>query len=379
MVEDPIRVLVVDDTVIYRKIISQVLAELPGIEVVGRASNGELAMQQIRTLKPHLVTLDLEMPVLDGLEVLRRLRHDNCQVGVIMLSARTARSAQATVTALELGALDFVLKPSGTSLDDNISELRESLGTRVLSLGRVPAHSLQARRDQACCARRLDLKCQDRCTAVIAERFRSDSGAGRRQISTPHVVAIGVSTGGPQALQRLVPRLPGNLSVPVLIVQHMPPVFTRSLADDLNRRSAVEVCEGEDGQPILPGHVYIAPGGQQMKVHEGNGGPRIVITADPPENSCRPSVDYLFRSVRAQYGPHTLAVIMTGMGSDGAAECRQISLCGGTIFAQDEASCVVFGMPRQPVEEALAQFVGPPERLATEISQVVRRGEVACR
>ncbi len=373
--EEPIRVLVVDDTAIYRKIISEVLAEMPDIEVVGRASNGELALEQIATLQPHLVTLDVEMPVMDGLEVLRRLQRAGTKVGVIMLSARNAQSAQATVTALKLGALDFVLKPTGTSLSDNISELRESLGSRVRNLGRVQRirKALTDATSGQPTAPGNSRKAES-CGTVTAT-----TPPPRRSKSPPQVVAIGISTGGPQALQRLVPRIPADLPVPVLIVQHMPPVFTRSLADDLNKRCETTVCEAEDGQAVLAGHVYIAPGGRQMKLTKVDGVPYVVITSDPPENSCRPSVDYLFRSVCGLYGPHTLAVIMTGMGSDGAVECRQISRCGGTIFAQDEASCVVYGMPRQPIEEGLADFVGPPERLAAEIVQMVRRKELACR
>ncbi len=379
MPEEPIRVLVVDDTAIYRKIVSELLAEIPDVEVVGRASHGEMALQQIQTLCPHIVTLDVEMPVMDGLEVLRQLQKSSSKVGVIMLSARTAHSAAATVTALELGALDFVLKPNGTSITDNISELRESLASRVRSLGRI-----QRIRNMLGSVRQGETAMGSSAGSRTAGPLASGAAAApprppRRGICLPQIVAIGISTGGPQALQRLVPRLPADLPVPVVIVQHMPPVFTRSLADDLNKRSQVRVCEGADGQAILAGNVYIAPGGQQMKIAKIDGAPHVVITADPPENSCRPSVDYLFRSVASHYGGNTLAVIMTGMGSDGAAECRKIRQLGGTIFAQDEASCVVFGMPRQPVEEGLTDFTGSPEQLAAEITQLVRRGELVCR
>jgi two-component system chemotaxis response regulator CheB len=159
----------------------------------------------------------------------------------------------------------------------------------------------------------------------------------------------------------------------------MPPVFTRSLANDLDKRCPLHVCEAEHGQPVLPGTAYIAPGGKQMKVNKVDGAVYIAIVDDPPENSCRPSVDYLFRSVAHTYQAHVLALIMTGMGSDGTLGCRLIKQCGGTILAQDEQSCVVFGMPRQPIEEGLVDAVGTPDRLAADVTQLVRRKELSCR
>jgi two-component system, chemotaxis family, protein-glutamate methylesterase/glutaminase len=361
MPDAPIRVLVVDDTAIYRKIVAEALQQLPGIEVVGRAPNGQVALTQIEQLRPDIVTLDVEMPVMDGLETLRQLQRRRVPVGVIMLSAQTAGSAKATVEALELGALDFVLKPGSGSLAENAARLRESLASRVLGLGRVQRirHMLSG--------------------AATPRASTPAQRAVPRLPVVPQAVAIGISTGGPQTLQRLLPRLPADLAVPVFIVQHMPPVFTRSLADDLDRRCAISICEAADGQVVQPGCVYIAPGGHQMKLQQVDSACRIAITQDPPENSCRPSVDYLFRSLAQVYQARTLALIMTGMGNDGTQGCRLIRQCGGTVFAQDEPSCVVFGMPRQPIEEGLADLVGPPERLATEILQLVRRKELACR
>ncbi|NLX55414.1 MAG: chemotaxis response regulator protein-glutamate methylesterase [Planctomycetaceae bacterium] len=374
MSNEPIRVLVVDDTAIYRKIVAEALQQTPGIEIVGTAAHGRMALTQIRQLRPDIVTLDVEMPVMDGLETLRQLKRLGMSVGVIMLSAQTADSAQATVTALELGALDFVLKPSAGNLAENARKLRESLASRVISLGRV-----QRIRQVLGGAVRHPASAPTTPGRVPAGAAGSGPRPAPRTLVPPRVVAIGISTGGPQTLQRLIPRLPADLSVPVLIVQHMPPVFTRSLAEDLDRRSVISVCEAAHEQPVLPGHVYIAPGGRQMRLAKEDDNLQIAITDDPRENSCRPSVDYLFRSVADVYGAHSLALIMTGMGNDGAAGCRLIRQCGGTVMAQDEQSCVVFGMPRQPIEEGLADLVGPPERLATEIVQLVRRKEFACR
>jgi len=372
--EEPIRVLVVDDTAIYRKIVSDVLEAMPGIEVVGRAGNGQIALSQIVSAQPHLVTLDVEMPVMDGLETLRQIQQRNLQVGVIMLSALTTQHAAATVQALELGALDFVLKPTSGNWNDNTARLRDLLGCRVLSLGRMEQSRRAMRRVVA-----------PKANAAVPPRPLQTTPPAAPVLApilatvAPQAVVVGISTGGPAALQHFLPALPADLAVPLLIVQHMPPVFTRSLADDLNRRCQLTVCEAAHGQVLQPGFAYIAPGGKQMKMVRVNGVLQVAITDDPHENSCRPSVDYLFRSATQVCGGRIAAVIMTGMGTDGAAGCRLVRQQGGTVLAQDEASCVVYGMPRQPIEEGLASMIGPPQRLAAEVIQIARRRELACR
>lgn len=369
--EEPIRVLVVDDTAIYRKIVSDVLEEMPGVEVVGRAGNGQIALTQILSTRPHLVTLDVEMPVMDGLETLRQIQQRNLQVGVIMLSALTTQHAAATVQALELGALDFVLKPTSGNWTDNTNKLRELLGSRVLGLGRAE----QSRR----ATRSVATPNAGPARPVPAAAPAPPLLAPVKALAAPQVVVVGISTGGPAALQRFLPAIPADLAVPLLIVQHMPPVFTKSLADDLNRRCPLTVCEATHGQLLQPGFAYIAPGGKQMKMVRVNGVLQAAITDDPHENSCRPSVDCLFRSATQVCGGRIVAVIMTGMGNDGTAGCRLVRQQGGTVLAQDEASCVVFGMPRQPIEEGLASVIGTPERLAAEVVQLARRRELACR
>jgi two-component system chemotaxis response regulator CheB len=195
----------------------------------------------------------------------------------------------------------------------------------------------------------------------------------------PQVVALGISTGGPKALTEMVPQLPAGLAVPLLIVQHMPPVFTRSLADDLNRRTPLAVGEAGDGQPIRAGEVWIAPGGRQMKVQRQGEQVVLRITDDPPENSCRPSVDYLFRSVAEVYGGRAVGVIMTGMGNDGSLGCRRLKHGGASIIAQDAATCVVFGMPREPIEKGIADVVAPLDRIAAEISRLTQQGAAPCK
>ncbi len=190
---------------------------------------------------------------------------------------------------------------------------------------------------------------------------------------------MGISTGGPKSLTRMLPNLPGSLAVPVLIVQHMPPIFTKSMANDLDNRCALSVCEAADCQLVEPGNVYIAPGGKQMKIEREDGTTLIRITDDPPENSCRPSVDYLFRSVAEIYGARALGVIMTGMGSDGSKGCRQMKQRGASIIAQDETTCVVFGMPREPIERGIADVVATLDGIAAEIIRLVGKGALACR
>jgi two-component system, chemotaxis family, protein-glutamate methylesterase/glutaminase len=374
MMDNPIRVLVVDDTVTYRKIVSGLLANVAGVEVVGTAPNGKIALSKIEQLHPDLLTLDLAMPEMDGLEMLRRLKQSGSNVATIMLSALTTEGAQATMEALQLGAFDFVVKPSGGTLEENLMRLRDDIRPKIEAFARTrrietgrhgvgsgpPASHVSS------------------AESSVAQRLRRVVAA-TAPTGTPEVVALGISTGGPQALTRMLPMLPRDLPVPVLIVQHMPPVFTKSLADDLDRRCALRVCEATDGQTIQPGWIYIAPGGKQMRVERVDGDPVLRITDDPPENSCRPSVDHLFRSVAEVYGGNALGAIMTGMGNDGALGCRLLKRRGARILAQDEATCVVFGMPREPVQEGIADVVAPLDRIAAEITRLVGKGVVACR
>ncbi|MEA1951282.1 MAG: chemotaxis response regulator protein-glutamate methylesterase [Planctomycetota bacterium] len=388
---DNIRVMVVDDTVTYRKIVSDVLAGVPGIEVVSSAANGKIALAKIEQLRPDILTLDLEMPEMDGLEVLRQLKQTNSDVGAIVLSGSSAHGAESTMTALSLGAFDFVAKPAGGSSEENVLMLQQDLRPKIEAFARtrrvhnilhghqtpplvtMPAPSSMEEDDVA----------EQKGSGTFCPN--GPQGASHKRCLTPFssgrvdMVAVGISTGGPQALNRMLPQLPADLPVPVLIVQHMPPLFTKSLADDLDKRCELTVCEAADGQPVAPGHVLIAPGGKQMKVVDEGGQASIRITDDPPENSCRPSVDCLFRSATRAYGPNAIGVIMTGMGNDGAQGCRQMKQRGATIIAQDEDTCVVFGMPREPVEEGIADIVAPLDEIATEIVRLVRQGVAACK
>ena len=289
----PIRVLVVDDTVTYRKIVAGVLAEVPNVEVIGSAPNGKIALYKIEHLRPDLITLDLEMPEMDGIEVLQHLKERNDPVGVIVLSASSDHAASATMTALNLGAFDFVLKPTGNSLAETVEEIRSKLESKINAF--VRARDKRSARDTS-----FDPG-GARADAQRADRRKESTGLAdhfSEQVTRkPEVIALGISTGGPAALLELLPTLPADLASPLLIVQHMPPLFTKSMAEDLDRRTELSVAEATDGQFFSPGQVLLAPGGRQMGVERTAGGTIVRVTDDPPENSCRPSVDYLFRSV----------------------------------------------------------------------------------
>lgn len=363
--DDVLRVLVVDDTVTYRKILADLLTELPGVTVVGTAANGKIALDKVEQLRPDLITLDLEMPEIDGLEVLRRLRASKSDVGVIMLSAFTTEGANATLAALKGGAFDFVVKPSGGTLQENSSQLRTMLSSKLRAFAR-----------QRGVRQLLGGKSLPHASIPLPTPRPTVGGA---LPAATEAVVIGISTGGPKALTEMLPRLPAALPVPVLIVQHMPPLFTRSLAEDLDHRCPLHVVEAKHGQPVRPGEVLIAPGGRQMGIRRDAKGVEVFLTDDPPENSCRPAVDYLFRCAAEVFGRNTLGVIMTGMGSDGTAGCQLLKQRGARVIAQDEASCVVFGMPREPILRGLVDVIAPLDRMAAEIIRLVGRGAAACR
>ncbi len=374
--EQTIRVLVIDDTAVYRMAVAKVLEETPGIEVIGTACNGKMALSEIERLRPDVVTLDLEMPELDGIGVLRALKAAGNPIGVIMLSAFTDTGAQATVTALELGAFDFVLKPQSRSIEESEETIRRKLVPKIeayiqtVRLGWKPKEKPAPTPPP-----------QSPISAVLPSVTERLARVATDERFAPDVVVLGISTGGPDALARMMPKLPGDLDVPMLIVQHMPPKFTQSLADSLNQKCALHVYEAEEGQILQPGQALIAPGGRQMRLCKETIGEEkrvaVKLTDDPAEHSCRPSVDYLFRSAVEVYGGNVLAVIMTGMGNDGAAGCRLIKERGGRLITQDEASCVVYGMPRGPAEAGLSDVVSPLEDIAEHIAIRVRR-RVGC-
>jgi two-component system, chemotaxis family, protein-glutamate methylesterase/glutaminase len=356
-----VRVLVVDDSMLFRKVVRDALAQEAGVEVVGWAADGRAALQKIDQLHPDAITLDLEMPDVDGLEVLRQLQKRPAPPGVIVVSALSDAGATMTAQALRLGAFDFVLKPNGANIDENRLRLEADLLPKIRLLAERRNLTLHAEHSAAKC----DLVFPSKKICTLPQK-------------PPEIVAIGISTGGPSALHTMLPKLPADLPVPVVIVQHMPAKFTRSLAEDLDRRSKVHVKEAEDGERLQPGTVYIAPGGRQMKIEAQLLCLKVRVTDDPPEKCCKPSVDYLFRSLADQIGARVLAVIMTGMGDDGTVGCKLLKQRGALVLAQDAASCVVYGMPRQVIESGLADMVRPLDGIAEAIEQAVCSRAAAC-
>ncbi len=355
-----IRILVVDDAVVFRRLVADELARDPALEVVGTAANGRIALSKLTQVNPDVIILDIEMPVMDGLETLRELRKTHRRLPVIMFSSLTERGATATLDALALGATDYFTKPTSVGgLDASLEVIREQLIPQI--------KVLCASRDQMA-AGPASWSCQ-----VSAQAWRRPAAAGPRAIQ---VVAIGASTGGPNALLELFSQLPADFPVPIVIVQHMPPMFTRMLAERLNGQSAVRVHEGGSGIELLPGQAWIAPGDYHMLVVKDGKHARLLVHQDAPENSCRPAVDVLLRSVAKAYGAHGLAVILTGMGQDGLRGCEAIREAGGQILVQDEASSVVWGMPGFVAKAGLADRIVPLPMIADEILRRVRNAGV---
>jgi two-component system, chemotaxis family, protein-glutamate methylesterase/glutaminase len=354
-----LRVLVVDDSVLYRKVLSDVLSGMPGVDVVGTATNGKVALAKIGQLKPDMLTLDFDMPELDGLMVLERVRVDHPDVKTVMVSTHTKEGAAITVKALELGALTFITKPKTKNPLESRTVLFAQLAPVIKEIS-ARKHPLQypVNKDPAISS--------PFTSNAVPGKITSRAAGGRIQI-----VAIGISTGGPKALAQLIPCLPEALRIPVVVVQHMPSEFTAALAQSLDKKSAVKVVEAENNMVLGRGTVFIAPGGRQMKVVTVCGKSMLEVNDDPPENHCNPSVDYLFRSISKVYGKHALGIIMTGMGSDGVLGLRLMKRLGAQVIAQDRQSCVVFGMPGEAINAGVVDRVVPLDQIAAEIIQRV--------
>lgn len=349
-----IRVLVVDDSVVIRHLVMHALRDEPDIEVVGAEADGAAALARIGEVHPDVITLDIEMPVMDGLTALRQIRKLHPRVRTIMFSTLTTRGASSTFEALALGADDYVAKASNAgSLDQSLASLRGELVPKIrqfFETARVPAPPTPS------------LPPKPALTAP-------SSRMGRR--SAPfRILGIGVSTGGPQALAELIPQLPASLRVPVLVVQHMPPMFTRLLAERLDSLSPLRVVEAGDGMEIRPGTVYVAPGNYHLRLRRSGSSLLAALDQGPRENSCRPAVDVLFRSLAESFGKDVLSVVLTGMGFDGLRGTQALKAAGGQSLVQDRASSVVWGMPGAVAEAGLADGVFPLAALAGEIARL---------
>lgn len=348
----PISVLVVDDSVVVRRLVSDVLSDDPEVTVVGTAANGKVALAKIALLNPDIVTLDVEMPVMDGLETLVALRAEHPRLPVIMFSTLTERGATAALDALERGANDYVTKPANVgSVTAAIDAVRAQLIPKIKALaGPRRPRSLSGAG-----------------TAAEVEPVRRPVALRPAPGGRVDAVVIGSSTGGPDALAALIAALPGNLPVPVAIVQHMPPVFTTMFAQRLDNRCALTVREAEDGDRMVPGTVLIAPGDFHLRLQPGPAGVVGRLDQGDPENYCRPAVDVLFRSAVDAYGPRVLGVVLTGMGSDGARGAGRIVEAGGSVIVQDQATSVVWGMPGSVAAAGLASEVLPLAALGPAI------------
>ncbi|MGE5561200.1 MAG: protein-glutamate methylesterase/protein-glutamine glutaminase [Chloroflexota bacterium] len=344
---DTIRVLIVDDSAFMRKIISDLLAGDRDIAVIATARDGLDAVEKCKQLRPDVITLDVEMPRLDGLQCLERLMVE-CPTPVLMVSSLTQEGAATTVRALELGAVDFIPKPSG-SISLDMAKVRDDLINKVKVAARANVRPARRRPD---------------ALPVAAARPATPGRGGRR------IVCIGCSTGGPGALHEVLPRLPADLGAPVLVVQHMPPGFTRSLAQRLDELSPLRIREAAAGDRFGPGDVLIAPGGSHMTLASPD---TIALNQDPPLHGVRPAVDITLSSVVQHFGGDAVGVILTGMGFDGARAMAELHRAGGRTIAEHQSTCVVYGMPRAVVEMGVADVVAPIHAIAERIVEALQR------
>jgi len=352
-----IRVLIVDDSAVMRSLLRSVIMSDAGLEVAATAADGATALESVRLDAPDLILLDVEMPVMDGLSTLRQLRARRHTMPVIMCSSLTQHGARVTIEALASGASDYVAKPTGQSGREAAAR---ALAQELLPKIHALTASLQPRPAVAPAPR----------TVLPMPPVPQPAGYTP---SKPLVLAIGVSTGGPAALDVLLPQLPRSFPLPVVIVQHMPEVFTRLLAERLGRRCSLQVTEAAEGMPATAGGVYIARGNWHLETIAGQrpGAPvTLHLTQNAPENHCRPAVDTLFRTVAHVYGSGVLAVVLTGMGYDGLAGARVIREQGGAVLAQDQATSTVWGMPGAVAQAGLAYKVLPLAAIAPEILRV---------
>lgn len=352
---DKIKVLIVDDSAFMRKLITEFLSEDKRIEVIGTARNGQDALSKIKAARPDVVTLDVEMPVMDGLRALEIIMKE-CPTAVVMLSSTTKEGAETTLTAMQYGAVDFIAKPSGAiSLD--LIKIKQEIVDKVVSASRANVHKLQKN------AKIIDRK---RTITEIYSKIESNETTGNNRLidnwvnGRKKIVVIGTSTGGPRALQTVLTEIPQSIDAPILVVQHMPAGFTKSLADRLHSLCEINVKEAEDGELIQKGTAYIAPGGYHLKVKKVGKGLAITLDQSEPRNGHRPAVDVMFDSVSEIDDLCKIAVIMTGMGSDGANGLIHLKERGqGQVkaIAESQETSIVFGMPKAAISTHLIDKV----------------------
>jgi len=361
------RVLIIDDSALVRSLLTEIINRQPDLEAIGAAPDPYAAREMIRAMNPDVLTLDVEMPKMDGLDFLEKLMRLR-PTPVVMVSTLTARGAEVTIRALELGAIDFVAKPK-----IGIASGLQELGAEICEKIRVAARARMHRHVRAASPSAAPAAADPAQPAAKAPPARFS------RVSTEKLIAIGASTGGTEAIREVLTRLPSD-SPAVLITQHMPPGFTKSFAARLDGLCRITVSEAVDGERALPGHAYIAPGDRHMRLVRSGANYMIAVDQSPPVNRHRPSVDVLFRSIAQAAGPNALAVMLTGMGKDGAAGMVEMHDAGSFTIAQDEASCVVFGMPREAIAAGAVDEVLPVTSIADRLKEhLAGLGEVVHR
>lgn len=375
---DPIRVIFADDSVTIRRFLEEAFRRAVDLEVVGIAKNGREAIGLVRAHRPDILLLDVEMPVMDGIDTVRALRQFNAELPVVMFSSLTKSGGEATLDALAAGANGYAQKPgSGTGPEDALRHIEQNLVPQIRQLAKAKADAnhppLAQVRPTAVSKAATDeknvqtqIKVTNTCATGIAG---SSPTAVKRTFEPCGIVVIGASTGGPNALAELLPLISSRIKVPILIAQHMPTVFTKLLADRLNGLTKLEVREAKNGETPKAGTVLIAPGDYHLEIEAAGAMPKVCLHQGPEENSCRPAVDVLFRSAALAYRDKALGIVLTGMGKDGTEGCRYLHQKGSRIITQDQATCVIWGMPRSVVEAGLSDEVLPLKKIAAAINK----------
>lgn len=360
--QTPSRILIIDDSSVFRRLLARSVTELEAPTIVETAPLGSIGLKKIPEFRPDMVLLDIEMPEMNGVEVLKEIKRINQSLPVILISGVNSHSADITIEGLNAGAMDFIPKPNGQDLGENIAELKKQIKQAMLMVS----------------TKRFSESTRSQMGQVSVMDFKTPAaplphGVTRRV----DIVGIGISTGGPSALEFMLPQFPKDFPVPIVIVQHMPPFFTASLARSLNNKSALEVVEAEDHKPIRPGYIYIAPGGMHLLIKKQPSvlGTGLIAKLDdsPPVNSCKPAVDALFKSLALTTGGNTLSVVMTGMGSDGKEGVEWIKNQGGYCLTQDKESSTVYGMPQMVETAGLSDEILPLSEMAERIKELVKR------
>lgn len=356
-----VKAFVIDDTVTYRKIVSEILSSIPEIDSVGTAPTGSIGLKKISQCNPDLIFLDAHMPEMDGVETLKKILAQSPSVNVVMISSISSRNTKDTIEALQSGAIDFISKPVGDDPVQNKQLLKNDI-LRVIRLVELRKNTKSIPHTKSIDKQANPVLQPPKLTISLTKPLFPFT-----------ICVIGVSTGGPEALNKLIPLLPANFPIPILLVQHMPPLFTNSLAESLGRKSKLRVIEAPENEVIKPGTVYIAPGGKHMVLRSKDDVNIIGHNDLPPENSCRPSVDVLFRSVASVYeNQGILAIILTGMGNDGCNGVRTLKRGKCYCITQSESSCVVYGMPRAVDDAGLSDLSLSIEDIATEMIHLTR-------